>query len=216
MSSKFHQELVELRKEVMKMGNLARYMLCNSVDALVKQDETLAEQIRSKKEELRIMDSTIEEKTLQFIALYQPMATDMRTLACILKLITYLARIGRYGKDNCNIAIELSKQPHVKKLISLPHMRDIVCSMIDDALKAFELRDLSPIKDISERDDVVDELYYSIFRECLTYMLEDQKTITRCVNYIMMARYLERCGDHACKMAEKIHYMISGERIEIK
>ncbi|TFG05091.1 MAG: phosphate signaling complex protein PhoU [Promethearchaeota archaeon] len=216
MSGKFHSELIELCEQVSKMAKLARDMLCQSVDALVKQDEALAEKIRSKKEELRIFDGSIEEKALQLIALYQPMATDMRTIACVLKMITYLTRIGRYGKDNANIAIELSNQPHVKKLISLPHMRDIVCSMIDDALKAFETMNLDVIKDIADRDDVVDELYYSIFRECLTYMLEDQKTISRCVNYIMMARYLERCGDHACKMAEKIHYMVNGEHVEIK
>ncbi|MFX1295738.1 MAG: phosphate signaling complex protein PhoU [Promethearchaeota archaeon] len=216
MSGKFHSELIELCESVSTMARLARDMLCESVDTLVNQDEDKAEKIRLKKEEIKRFDSSIEEKALQLIALYQPMASDMRTIACVLKMITYLTRIGRYGKENCDIAIQLSNQPHVKKLISLPHMRDIVCSMIDDALKSFETKQLDFIKDIENRDDIMDELYNSIFRECLTYMLEDQKTITRCVNYIMMARYLERCGDHACKMAEKIHYMVTGEHIEIK
>jgi len=216
MTVRFHQELEQLQIDVLEMGNLARTMLSESIDALVNQDTDLAEEIIAKKYELHKMDFTIEERTLHLMNLFQPMATDMRIVACILKLITYLARIGQYGKDNASIAIELAKEPHVKKLVSLPYMRDLVCGMIDDALKAFETKDIAPIAKIAERDDTIDELYYSIFRECLTYMMEDQKTITRCVNYIMVARHLERCGDHACKMAEKIHYMVTGEHIEIK
>jgi len=216
MTVRFHKELEQLQLDVLKMGNLARTMLFESIDALVNQDTDLAEKIIANKDKLRQMDATIEERTLHLMNLFQPMATDMRIVACILKLITYLARVGQYGKDNASIAMELSKEPHVKKLVSLPYMRDLVCGMIDDALKAFETQNISPITKISERDDTIDELYYSIFRECLTYMMEDQKTITRCVNYIMVARHLERCGDHACKMAEKIHYMVTGEHVEIK
>ena len=216
MTVRFHQELDQLQLDVLKMGNLARDMLFESIDALVKQDTDLAEKIIAKKNELRKMDANIEERTLHLMNMFQPMATDMRIAACILKLITYIARVGQYGKDIATIAIELSKEPHVKKLVSLPYMRELVCGMIDDALKAFKTKDIAPITKIAERDDTIDALFYSIFRECLTYMMEDQKTITRCVNYIMVARYLERCGDHSCKMAEKIHYMVTGEHIEIK
>lgn len=88
--------------------------------------------------------------------------------------------------------------------------------MIEDALKSFETENLELIKDFHERDDNIDALRYSIFRECITYMMEDAKNITRCMHYVMIARYLERCADHACKMAEKIYYMIAGERREIK
>ena len=95
-------------------------------------------------------------------------------------------------------------------------MADIVCKMIEDVLKAFETGDLSIIQDFAERDDNLDALRYSIFRECLTYMMENPKNITRCAHYMMIARYLERCGDHACKIAEKVHYMVTGERVEIK
>ena len=161
------------------------------------------------------MDSKIENKALNLLTLHQPMAIDLREIACILKMITYLARIGRYGKDIAKLTYEFEEQNHVKKFVSIPYMSQIVCGMIDDALKAFETRDLSLIEDFSDRDDDVDQLRYSIFRECLTYMMEDQKKISRCTYYILVARYLERCADHACKMAEKIHYMISGEHIEI-
>ena len=131
-------------------------------------------------------------------------------------MITYLTRIGRYGKDIANAAKGLSTQPHIAKLVSIPYMCNIVCGMIEDTLKAFETEDLSLIQDFAERDDNLDTLRYSIFRESLTYMMEDQKNITRCANYIMIARYLERCGDHVCKIAEKIHFMVTGERIEVK
>ncbi|MFH1014069.1 MAG: phosphate uptake regulator PhoU, partial [Thermoplasmatota archaeon] len=133
----------------------------------------------------------------------------------ILKMITYLTRVGRYGKDIANITLEIAGQPHVKKLISIPYMANEVVRMIDDALKAFEQETIQPLHDFTEREKIIDELRYSIFRECLTYMMEDSKTIARCARYIMVARYLERCGDHAVKMGEKIHFMITGKHIDL-
>jgi phosphate transport system protein len=215
MPTKFHDELRNLRKDVINMGELAMDMLQKSVEALKNQDLEIAEWVDDNKKTIAEMDTKIERKALKLLTLHQPMAIDLREIACILKMITYLARIGRYGKDIAKVTLEFEGKGHVKKLISLPHMSQIVIGMIDDALKAFEKRDISYINDFSERDDDVDQLRYSIFRECLTYMMEDQKNITRCTYYILVARYLERCADHACKMAEKIHYMIKGEHIEI-
>jgi len=216
MVEKFHKELENLKKEVIEMGNLAKEMLFNAVEALKNRDVRLAEEVVSKKREIAEMDQKIEEKALQLIALYQPMAKDMRAIACILKMITYLTRIGRYGKDIANVAKKLADKPHIAKLVEIPYMAELVCKMIDDALKAFETEDLSLIEDFSERDDSVDALRYSIFRECITYMMEEPKNITRCTHYVMIARYLERCADHACKIAEKVYYMVTGERKEIK
>lgn len=215
MVEKFHDELKKLKKDVIEMGALSIDMLKNSVESLKNQDINLAKKVYSKKGKIAKMDIEIETKALQLLTLHQPMAKDLRLIACSLKMITYLARIGRYSKDIAKVTIELSDKPHIKKLVSIPHMADIVCRMIEDALIAFEKEDISPIKDFSQRDDDVDELRYSIFRECITYMMEDQKTIGRCMHYAMVARYLERCADHACKIAEKIHYMVTGEHIEI-
>jgi phosphate transport system protein len=216
MVEKFHQQLNQLKEDVLKMGHLATEMLSTSIESLKKQDKKKAEYVYSKKEELADMDEKLEENAFQLIALYQPMAKNMRTIACCLKIITYLARIGRYGKDIAKIAQEIMDQPQVSKLVSIPHMNNMVREMVNDALKAFKTEELSLIKDFSERDDDVDALRYAIFRECITYMMENPKTIDRCTRYVMVARYLERCADHACKMAEKIHYMVKGERIEIK
>ena len=216
MTGKFHDEIDELKEEVLKMGYHAIDMLSSSVEALKNRDKEMSECVYAKKEELADLDEKLEEKAFQLIALYQPMAKDMRTIACCLKIITYLARIGRYGKDISKIAKEIIDKPHVSKMISIPHMNDMVCSMVNDALNAFKTEDLSLISNFSKRDDDIDSLRYSIFRECITYMMEDPKKIERCARYMMVARYLERCADHACKMAEKIHYMVNGERIEIK
>ncbi|MFH0816844.1 MAG: phosphate signaling complex protein PhoU [Methanobacteriota archaeon] len=216
MSEKFHAELDELKKDVLTMGRLANDMLWKSIEALKDRDTRKAEWVVSKRKELSELDDRIEESSLRLIALYQPMAEDMRTIATSLKMNTYLARVGRYGKDIAKVAIELADQPSMAKLVSIPFQAKTVCGMVDDALTAFETGDLAKITDMAERDSTVDALRYSIFRECLSYMMEDPKNITRCSHYTMIARYLERCGDHACKMAEKIHYMVTGERIEIK
>jgi len=216
MVEKFHEELKKLKKEVVEMGNLAKEMLSNAVEALKDRNKEVASQVIEKKKKIADMDERIEQDALRLIALYQPMARDMRKIACVLKMITYLTRVGRYGKDIAKVAIELADQPHIARLVEIPHMADMVCSMIEDALKAFENEDVSLIRDFEERDSEIDALRYSIFRECITYMMEDAKNITRCMHYAMVARYLERCADHACKMAEKINYMVTGERKEIR
>ena len=216
MVEKFHEELKKLKKEVVEMGNLAKEMLSNAVEALKDRNKEVASQVIEKKKKIADMDERIEQDALRLIALYQPMARDMRKIACVLKMITYLTRVGRYGKDIAKVAIELADQPHIARLVEIPHMADMVCGMIEDALEAFENEDVFLIRDFEERDSEIDALRYSIFRECITYMMEDAKNITRCMHYAMVARYLERCADHACKMAEKINYMVTGERKEIR
>ncbi|MCD6109025.1 MAG: phosphate transport system regulatory protein PhoU, partial [Thermoplasmata archaeon] len=146
MVEKFHAELKALKKEVLEMGELAKNMLQKSVESLKNQDTELADWVLSKKREIMDMDDDIEQRALTLLTLYQPMAKDMRTIACILKMITYLTRIGRYGKDIANVIKELSTLPHIAKLVSIPYMCNIVCGMIEDTLKAFETEDLSLIQ----------------------------------------------------------------------
>jgi phosphate transport system protein len=216
MVEKFHVELENLKQNVLLMGDLASSMLSISVDSLKNLDVEKADWVNSKKKELAKMNVDLEEEALHLIALYQPMARDMRTIACCLKMVVDLNRIGRYGKDIANVTKEIHPGPHIKKIISIPHMNGLVQSMIHDAFNAFKTGDVSLIKGFTERDDDVDELRYSIFRECVSYMMENPANITICTHYIMVARYLERCGDHACDMAAEIHYMVTGQRIELK
>ena len=215
MTEKFHEELDALKKEVINMGSLAKKMLNYSVVALKDSDLKKGKWVADHKVKLADMDDKIEAEAFRLIALYQPMARDMREIACILKMITYLTRIGRYGKDIANVAFLLRDKTHVKKLVSIPYMAEIVNSLIDDALKVFKDDNVKRFNDFVEREGKTDALRYSIFRECLSYMIEDPKKIERCLYYVMVARYLERCADHACKMAEKIFYMVTGERVEI-
>ncbi|MEM3042928.1 MAG: phosphate signaling complex protein PhoU [Thermoplasmata archaeon] len=216
MTERFHTELDTLKGDMMEMGRLATGMLRDSIRALKERDAGLARDVQGRKRELADWDDRIEDRALKLIALHQPVASDLRTLACILKMDTYLARVGRYGKDIAQVAEELAEKPHLAKLVSIPHMSEVAAGMVEDALKAFESCDLSLLKDFSEKDDALDAQRWAIFRECVTYMMEDPKNITQCAHYIMVAKYLERVADHACKMAEKIHYMVTGERIEIK
>ncbi|MCX6697294.1 MAG: phosphate signaling complex protein PhoU [Methanoregula sp.] len=216
MSEKFHAELERLKQDTIAMARLARTMLSDSVNALFLQDCAKAKEVVSNKRPLREMTISLEERAYQLIALYQPMAKDMRVIACILKMITAAERIGRYGKDIANMTKHLQDQPAFAEPLPIQHMAELVTGMIDDAVTSFEGENLDRIKEFPSRDDTVDALWHSIFRETLTFMMENSTTITRSTYYIMVARYLERSGDHACKMAENIHYMITGERIEIK
>jgi phosphate transport system protein len=207
--------IFELKKEVVAMGHLASDMLEDSMTALLNKDIELARITEKKKHKIRELDADIEAKALNILMLYQPMAIDLRRLATILKMITYLARIGRYGKDIANVVEELSKKQYPSPITNLTHMWEHVKTMIHTSLEAFENSDISHLDKLTTLEDEVDEMRWSTFRECITYMIEDPKTITSCAFFIMIARYLERCGDNACKIAEKVHYMVTGDHIEV-
>ena len=216
MTERFEAELARLREETLEMGVLARGMMADAIRALVAQDLSLAGSVKDRKAELRDRLHKVEDRAYEILTLYQPFAKDMRTVVSCLKVATALERIGRYGKDIATVVGYLADRPHLANLLSIPQMAVMAGGMIDTALAAFETGDLSPIDGFTARDDAVDALGYSIFRECVTYMIEDPATITRCANYVMVARYLERSADHACTIAEATVFMQTGERVEIK
>jgi phosphate transport system protein len=216
MVEKFHLELDMLKEHTLEMGSLSRTMLQMSIRALKNQDLEMAAWVMNRRDNLTTQDDSIEEDALRLMALYQPMAKDLRTIACTLKMITYLTRIGIYGKDIAVVVNKSSEMSPVPGLFAIPKMTRIVCGMIDAGLKAYATDSISSIDAIGKRDDEVDALFFSTFQDCIAAMTEDPTRIPICTNYILVARYLERCGDHACKMAEKVHYMVTGERIEIE
>lgn len=216
MRSKFDEQLKKIKDDVVELGELAQRMLKESIVALENQDVKLAAKIYTDKKKLMKMDDDIEHRCLQAISMYQPMAKDMRVIGASLKLITYLTRIGRYGKDIAKFVKEFTNKEHIVKLVSIPYMGNIVGGMISDALEAYKNKKPVDIQSFVDRDDDVDALRVSIFREALTYMMQDSKNIERCMYYVMIARYLERCADHACKISEKVYYMVTGKRVEIK
>jgi len=205
-----------LKQDTIKMAHFGRDMLNESITVLMKEDVTSASKIKQKRKPLRELTFGLEDRAYQLIALYQPMAKDMRTIVCTLKMIAAAERIGRYGKDIANMAKHVQNQPDVTHAVLIPQMAEQVTGMIDDAISAYGNEDLALIRNFSSRDNTVDTLWHSFFREMLLFMRENPATINRCTYYIMVARYLERSGDHACKMAENVHFMVTGERIEIK
>jgi phosphate transport system protein len=215
MSEKFHTELKELKKDTVAMALFGRSMLKDAVDALIKQDKKLAASVVARKGVIHTMEVNLEEQCYRLIALYQPMARDMRVIACTLKVITASMRIGRYGKVIAKIVSEIADKPHIAHMMSIPHMADMVMSVIDDAIRLYDTESPVAVTGFSARDDTIDALRHSIFREGISHMMEDPRSITLSTHYIMVARYLERCADHACKIAENVHYMETGERIEI-
>ena len=215
MTEKFHAELQTLKKDTLAMALFGRSMLKDAVDALIRQDKELAASVIARKGGIHTMEVNLEEQCYRLIALYQPMARDMRIIACTLKVITASMRIGRYGKVIAKIVMEIEKKPHIAHMMSIPHMADLVIAVIDDAIRLYDTESPVSVADFSARDDTIDALRHSIFREGISHMMEDPRSITLSTHYIMVARYLERCADHACKIAENVHYMETGERIEI-
>ncbi len=213
---KFDVEMGRLQEDLVRMGDLATEMLVSSVKAFKHLDMDVADWVDARKGELAELDQAIERRALEMITLYQPMAKDMRVLGTALKINTYLYRVGRYAKDIARDTKALAGHAHITRVVVIPRMTEEVVGMVKDVLRAYRTDDLSLIKDFAERDDEVDGMWDMVFRECLTYMMEDNRKITQCLHYIMVARALERCGDHACKMAEKVHYMVTGQHVEIK
>ena len=215
MAEKFHTELKAVKQDTVGMALLGRSMLRDAVDALIRQDRVLAASVVARKGEIHDLEVELEERCYRLIALYQPMAKDMRVIACTLKVITASMRIGRYGKVIAKIVMEVSDKPHIDHIMSIPHMAELVLRVIDDAIQLYDTESPVPFTEFSARDDTIDALRHSIFREGITHMMEDPRSITLSTHYIMVARYLERCADHACKIAENVHYMETGERVEI-
>jgi phosphate transport system protein len=219
MSDKFHSEIADTKQRVLAMGHLATGMLQEAMEALATHDTERAARVKESKRKISDETNGLEEEMYRLIALYQPVARDMRMIACSLRVVSSCERIGRYGKDIANVVLSTATDPRFPDLVSalsLPLMAEEVIAMITDSLEAYETGNIGLIAKHSERDDQVDALRHTIFRDGITYMMEDPRTITKCTNYLMVARYLERCGDHACKIAEKVHYMVTGEQIEIR
>jgi phosphate transport system protein len=216
MREKFVEELEKLKSDVVEMGNFSKEMLKESIDAVKTSDIIIAEKVISQRKDIRDFDDRIEDDALRLIALYQPVAKDLRVIISTLKMNTYLTRIGIYSKDISRDIKEISLNKDFPRLKSVCVMGDLVLDMLTDVIKAFETEDLALIEDMWKRDDTIDDLFHTILRECISYMVENPKSISYYTHYMLISRYLERCGDHVCKISEKIHYMVTGERITIK
>lgn len=213
MTKQFHDQVEALRKRVLHMGREARQSLLDGVKSLVEDDPKAAADVVARGEALNRLDVELERDALDLLALNQPMAQDLRTIGASLKIITYLDRIGRYGYDIAKVELTLNEgQKAPRKPVAFQLMTESAVKMLDQALEAYAARDAAKARAVKKQDDVVDGLEDEIFRQCVTYMMEDPRTITACSHYILVARHLERAADNASKIAEKTLYMVTGER----
>lgn len=209
----FALQMGRLDEHVASMAALAKSMLADGLDALEAMDADLAEKVAMRAQELAHLDESIETEALGILMLQAPVAKDLRRIGAILKIITYLNRIGRYGFDIAKAVKAMVGNPNRGAVVSLRQMSQDVERMLDLALDAFQNRRAPDTKAIMALEENVDAQRHTVWRSCLTFMAEDPKTIESSANIMMIGRYLERCGDNIVKMTEKLHYAATGERV---
>ena len=210
----FDEELQQLNAVVLRMGGVAEAQLAGSIDALVRRDTALAEKVVEGDEAVDQMDLELDENAVRTLALRQPMANDLREVISALKISSDLERIGDYAKNIAKRTIALNQLAHHEAARSIPRMAKLVQAIIKDVLDAYANHDSGRAMDVWHRDEEVDEMYTALFRELLTYMMEDPRNITPCTHLLFVAKNIERIGDHATNIAETTYYLATGERIE--
>lgn len=208
METHFQQELAKLKEQLLKMGGLAERAISNAIDALVKRDTPLAERTIGEDEKINKMELLIDEWCLKLLALHQPLAADLRFITSAMRINVELERIGDLAVNIAERVVSLNQEPQLKPYIDIPRMAEITKNMVKDVLDAFVNGDAALARSVCERDDQVDALNDQVFRELITYMLSDPKTITRAVHLIIVSRYLERIADHATNIAEGVIFMV--------
>ena len=214
MKRHIDQELDDLKGELVRMAGLAEAAIGLAVKALVTRDAEMARQVVASDEAINMLEIEIDERCLRAMALYQPEARDLRFLAMALKINSDLERMGDQGVNIAERTLELLKEPLLKPLIDIPRMAEIAQRMVKDSLDAFIRQDVELARAVCRQDDEVDRYDDQIFRELLTYMMEDPRAITRAVNLILVSRHLERIADHATNIAEDVVYLVQGKTIK--
>jgi phosphate transport system protein len=211
----FHKRLREIQDDVLAMGSMVEKAISRSIEALKGRDLDSAQQIVADDLKVNKKRFDIEEKCVQLIATQQPMAGDLRAIICVLNIITEIERIGDHAEGIAKIVIMIGDEPPLKPLIDLPRMADKVNDMLHRSLDALINHDADAARQIATEDDEVDNLYDQVFRELLTYMAEDPKTITRATRLIWVAHNLERSADRVTNICERVVYMVTGRMEEI-
>jgi len=209
----FQEEMNELKKTLLHMGSLVETMIHLAVKALVDRNADLAKEIFVTEEEVNKIQIDVDDRCLKLIALHQPTATDLRFITSAMKINSDLERMGDQAINITETGKDLLKQPPLKPLIDIPRMADIVKTMVKNSLDAFVKRDADLAKSVLLKDDEVDALKDQIFRELLTYMMADMNNITRAMDLVLIARNLERIGDHTTNISEDVIFMVSGKDI---
>src|SRR6266568_6308440 len=212
--SGFHRELERLQEEVLVLGSMVEKAVTRSVDALRARDTNAARALRAEDVLINRKRFEIEEAALLQIATQQPMASDLRRLAAILHIVTDLERMGDYAAGIAHICVEIGDQPHIKPLIDIPRMADKAVSMLRRALDAFVERDVIAAEAIAAEDDEVDALYQQVYRELLTIMLANPRTIDQATHLLWVAHNLERVADRVQNICERVVFVVTGRMQE--
>ncbi len=215
MRAAFHKRLREIQDEILAMGSMAGKAMLRSIEALKSRDIAAAKQIIDDDQKINGKRFEIEEKCIELIATQQPMAGDLRIIIAILNITIEIERIGDYAEGIAKIVLMIGDEPPLKPLIDIPRMADQTVSMLRRSLDAFINRDAEAARKIAAEDDFVDNLYDQVFRELLTFMAEDPKTITRATRLIWVAHNLERAADRVTNICERVGFIVTGKMEEV-
>jgi phosphate transport system protein len=207
----FTEQLDSLANCVAQMGGLVEAQFANSIEAIARRDTRLAEGAIGTDERVDQLQQTVEEQALKVLALRQPMAVDLRTTLAAIRIASELERIGDYGKNIGKRALVLNREPPIRLTQSLARMGRQALTQLKTVLDAYSNHDAEAAMRVWEHDDEIDELYNSLFRELLTYMMEDPRTIGLCTHLLFIAKNIERAGDHATNIAETVYHMSTGD-----
>jgi phosphate transport system protein len=212
-SKHYEQQLRELKDKLLLMSHKAEAMIADSIRSLVERRPTMAEEVIQRDDELDKLEIEIDNLCYEILALEQPVARDLRFIATALKIVKDIERIGDIAVNIAERSMELIQEPELKRLVDLPIMGDAAQRILKESLDAFVNSDADLAERVILNDNIVDDLYEQIFRELLTYMLEDPRAISRAIKLIFIAKHLERVGDHSANIAEMVVFLVRGQDI---
>jgi phosphate transport system protein len=213
MQRHFHEELEALKQTLLAMGGLVEDQIRRAMRALVERDDVLAQEVIDRDRQVNTYDVEVDEQCVNLLALHQPTAVDLRFITTTMKIVTDLERIGDQAVNIAQRALELNPEPQLKPYIDLPRMAEKAQRMVKESLDAFVARDTALARQICAQDEEVDALKEQIFRELLTFMMQDPRTIPRAIRVILISRFLERVADHATNIAEMVIYLVEGKMV---
>jgi phosphate transport system protein len=213
MQRHFHEELEALKQTLLAMGGLVEDQIRRVMRALTERNDALAREVIDRDRQVNAYDVEVDETCVNLLALHQPAAGDLRFITTAMKIVTDLERIGDQAVNIAQRALELNQEPQLKPYIDLPRMAERAQAMVKDSLDAFVSRDTELARRVCGADAEVDALKEQIFRELLTFMMQDPRAIPRAIRLILISRFLERVADHATNIAEMVIYMVEGKMV---
>lgn len=209
----FEEELEHLQDTCVRMAGLVEQQIARAIGSLVRRDSDQAREVIARDREVNKLDLDIDELCFKLLALHQPAASDLRFIATAMKATTDLERIGDQAVNISERALELNEEATLKPYIDIPRIADIVMRMVRCSIDAFVRRDTALAKKTIADDDAVDELTHQVFRELLSFMAENPRTIPRATRILFVSKYLERIADHSTNIAEMVVFMVEGKMI---